>query len=158
MDRADVPPTEEGRLTVPIDQKKIEKWKVLEASAYGLRWMVRPAGRPDRTEFISVVGERCHDCDECEHGGACIEWPHIVDAESGYLPPDLATAEFIAAAREAVPMLLAEREELIALLRRIEYVETGDNNVCPVCEEHFDDLRNYPHKPDCKLAAFLGRK
>lgn len=61
-------------------------------------------------------------------------------------------------AHEAVPALLAEREEVLALLREVEWSATIDQNAggehaCPEC------FCGEPegHAPDCRLAAFLGR-
>ena len=54
--------------------------------------------------------------------------------------------------REGVPTLLAEREDMIALLRYVEWAGFVDgNSACPVCS-------NAPvegHASDCGLAAFL---
>lgn len=49
--------------------------------------------------------------------------------------------------------LRAERESLLSLLREVEWagLECDSNPACPVCYE----LEPGPHKPDCRLAAFL---
>ena len=57
---------------------------------------------------------------------------------------------------EAVPSLLAEREELIALLREIEWKGKPSSDayidpVCPACGCF--DYKG--HAPGCRLAAFL---
>jgi len=56
--------------------------------------------------------------------------------------------------------LLADRAELIALLKKIEWEGSGDFSNCPECgglshEWEGTDLGTTGHKTDCKLAAFL---
>lgn len=62
---------------------------------------------------------------------------------------------------EAIGSLLAERAELLAILRGIEWSETGDFASCPVCGGLSPEFAKTPkadlvgHETDCKLAAFL---
>lgn len=61
-------------------------------------------------------------------------------------------------AREALPALLAEREEMLAVLREVEW--NGDSAVfeCPICRGEWDDLHHFgqQHAPNCRLAALLN--
>lgn len=51
--------------------------------------------------------------------------------------------------------LLAERKELLALLREVEWRGGFEHSdaYCPICGADKDDGK---HAPDCRLAAFLG--
>ncbi len=56
--------------------------------------------------------------------------------------------------------LLAEREELLALLREVERNCTATDGyaICPICSPEFSPSPEPPdHKPDCRLAALLGK-
>jgi hypothetical protein len=67
---------------------------------------------------------------------------------------------------EAVPALLSERDELIALLREVEWAAVAGYR-CPICHgrrpgtlSHYDLQdpgldRSEGHAPDCRLGAFL---
>lgn len=92
------------------------------------------------------------------------------------LPPENLGGE--AAASEAISTLLAEREEMLALLREIEWSGTVfldwdySKSACPCCsgvkpeewddayDDTLDDVRSGKirkgHAPDCRLAAFPG--
>ncbi len=79
----------------------------------------------------------------------------------------LSPAEAVEAAR-ALPALLTEREELLALLREVEW--SAWLNSCPSCgglkimpEDAPPGLREkyatqVGHQPRCRLAAFLGKE
>jgi hypothetical protein len=109
-----------------IDPKKIEEWRAAAEDA---------PPEPYRSDYI--LDER--------PGGTEIE----------ALRRDERADRFYASAREAIPALLAEREEMLALLREIEERGAGDGEetgICPACQRR-------GHTPsDCRLAAFLGRK
>jgi hypothetical protein len=70
-------------------------------------------------------------------------------------------------AEKAVPSLLRERDNLIALLREIEWVDVGPVTACPVCggqEPSPEHPAGSPsiwtvtvgHRADCLLAAHLS--
>lgn len=85
------------------------------------------------------------------------EWRALADAATHGTPAwdDLAPvdADFLRTARVAVPALLAEREEMLALLRAMQWaVPQGMARVCPSCRGVFGEGG---HTPDCRLAAFL---
>ncbi len=53
---------------------------------------------------------------------------------------------------EAVPALLADRVELVALLRELEWCGLStDGMECPTCSQTLIE----GHRADCRLAAFL---
>lgn len=68
---------------------------------------------------------------------------------------------------EALPALLAEREEMLAVLRKVEWSATRgtyEQEACPVCGAgRYDppepgplrDDNRVGHAPDCRLAALL---
>lgn len=72
--------------------------------------------------------------------------------------------EFIPAACEALPLLLSEREEMLALLREIEWGgitipvpdATGVEYECPMCPI-CGRAPIQGHTLDCRLAALLKR-
>jgi hypothetical protein len=53
---------------------------------------------------------------------------------------------------EALPLLLAEREEMLALLREVESRDSDDGIPCLRCNR----APGYYHAYDCHLAAVLG--
>ena len=67
-----------------------------------------------------------------------------------------------------VRALLAEREEMLAVLREVEYADNSDGEYaerCPLCGESLESYRPTPdslvqyhvrHAPDCRLAALIG--
>ena len=71
--------------------------------------------------------------------------------------------------QQAVPALLAEREELIALLRKVEWADNSDgeyDQACPCCARRLANngckcehcvaaFGMGSHAADCELAAFL---
>lgn len=79
-----------------------------------------------------------------------------------------ASARLAGLASEAFPALLAERDELLALLREIQWADnSGDEYTaeCPCCggtspvsaanHDYDPNDRDISHRPDCRLAAFL---
>src|SRR6266498_672669 len=149
---------------MPNDPKKIAEWEQLADAAPVGPWRVDD----ERTEFdleplgitafcrsIEIIGPEEAD------GSVVIIAEHrepIEEPTTGVK----STFEFIAAAREAVPALLAEREELLALLQEIEWSGTEDGQeVCPACRGHREpppgDLSAYGarhgHAPDCRIDA-----
>ena len=163
-----------------IDPKKIEEWKALTEAATPGPWSADD--RDPKTGYlcgaivvqVPAVGARV------EGRGVIANVRH----DGPRHRPD-ANAAFIAAAREALPALLAEREEreallgsavsewiaereeMLAVLREVEWRGPGWSASCPSC----DNLREFDidhaahvnpgvvpgHAPDCRLAALLGR-
>lgn len=67
-----------------------------------------------------------------------------------------ADAAFVIAARGAVSRLLAERDELATLLRRVEFAATREGGAaCPICGHPSTPERR--HDPGCELAAALEK-
>lgn len=98
-----------------------------------------------------------------DDGGWAAIGPHHVGSEDEHLPhgcePDCdhheqakADARFIAAAREAVPALLAEVERLTSLIRDVEWSAGSGGGACPVCPGNC----NRGHAPDCTIFAVTG--
>ena len=67
---------------------------------------------------------------------------------------DREDAEFIAAARDDVPALVAEVRKLRGLLGELQWIHFhGHEQFCPVCNA---SAENETHGPNCRLAAALG--
>lgn len=76
---------------------------------------------------------------------------------NGQIAEGKANAAFIAAARNAVPDLLAENERMRELLENIQWAEWEDSDhgtqrFCTACR---NDAK-YGHYPECKIGEFLA--
>ncbi len=119
---------------MPIDPKKLDAWRRLAAAASSGPWLVVD----DEVQFVEegetgeppcqslqlicpVPGERPRFPDDCE---IIVERTDELGSPRGNAPDDFA---FLAAAREAVPVLVEEVERLHALLTR---ARIGDVCAC----------------------------
>jgi hypothetical protein len=95
------------------------------------------------------------------HGVRAPDWPiqpdedwhrprQIIETDSGYYPPDLEDAAFIAGARQDVPALLAEVRRLQGLIKAVEWDGYNGIDCCPWCMEPSPDaLGRGGHAPTC---------
>jgi hypothetical protein len=95
----------------------------------------------------------------------------LADRAADVLPPDeaqrtreLLSDVLVTLATQAVPQLLAEREEMLEMLREVEWSKPvgvdGCIDACPAClgQKPWRNERGDTgggHAPDCRLAAFL---
>lgn len=103
-----------------IRQRAVEYWKRVTADAPQGPWHFEP----ERGALSAGGGERLGE---------------VASAQAG---------EFIAAAREAMPALLAEVEHLVALLREVGQPR---ERLCPDC----GPLDALGHKKRCRIAPYL---
>jgi hypothetical protein len=114
-------PAVEGRLSAMIRQMALEYWKRVTAAASAAPWRV-DAQR--ETTVAGAGGERVGELSSA------------------------ADSTFVAAARDALPSLLAEHDHLVALVRTVGQPKDGH---CPGCGK----LDPLGHKKRCPVAPYL---